>query len=77
MGKNILGFVKTAGIIIGAVGIGRVFGKLDAVEAFIKRTDDDRAHDRFAISTMFGSMKIEAVDKTWTISPAETAKTEE
>ena len=77
MGKNSLGFVKTAGIIIGAVGIGRVVGKFDAVEAFIKRTDDDRAHDRFVIPTMFGRMKIEAIDKTWNIAPTESVDIEE
>ena len=77
MGKKIWNFVKVAGPIIGAFGLGRIYGKLDAVEVFVKRTDDDRIHDRFAIPTMFGRMKIEAIDKTWNIAPAESVKIEE
>lgn len=77
MGKTFLNAVVYAGAIMAAFGIGTIYGKLDAVEAFVKRTDDDRAHDRFTIPVMFGIVKIESVDKTWVLTPTESIETEE
>lgn len=69
MGKTFWNAVVYAGVIMGAFGVGRFIGKLDVMREFIRRTDEDREHDRIVVHTLGGTMTLENDDKGYFIKP--------